>query len=137
VNVVSNEFSPYAEQLGLRIVEQNTTGLLFELPGQERFVGNPVLSAFHGGVICGAMNCSMLLTVMHLNNLDRQPKLIDQTTSFLGSTSTEQSIFVRTELTKPGKRILGASCRAFQEAESHLVAKSSALFKASDSVGVG
>ena len=131
MSLTSNDFSPYAEQLGLRVVEQNATGLLLELPGQARFVGNPVLSAFHGGVICGAMNCSMMLTLMQLNNLERQPELVNQTTSFLGATSTEQSIFVRTELTKPGKRILGASCRAFQKTESQLVAKSSALFKVS------
>lgn len=132
MNLIASEFSPYAEQLGLRVVEQNSTGMLLELPAQARFVGNPVLSAFHGGVICGALNCSMLLTLLQLNNLDSQPNLIDQTTSFLGATTTEQSIFVRTEMTKPGKRILGASCRAFQKSERHLVAKSSALFKVSD-----
>ena len=130
--MVTKEFSSYAQQLGLQIVEQNVKGLLFELPGNERFIGNPVLSAFHGGVICGAMNSCMMLTLMRLNDIDEQPELVNQTTSFLGSTSTEQSIFIRAELTKPGKRILGTYCRAFQESENQLVAKSSALFKVSD-----
>ncbi len=129
MSIIASEFSPYVLQLGLQVVEQSVMGLLFELPGDERFVGNPMLSAFHGGVICGAMNCSMMLTLMQLNNLNEQPELVNQTTSFLGTTSTEQSIFIRAELTKPGKRILGAYCRAFQESESQLVAKSSALFK--------
>ena len=129
MSIVASEFSPYAQQLGLQIVEQSGTEWLFELPGDERFVGNPVLSAFHGGVICGAMNSCMMITLMQLNHLSQQPELVNQTTSFLGATSTEQSIFIRTVLTKPGKRILSAYCRAFQESESQLVAKSSALFK--------
>ena len=131
MNTLTSEFSPYANQLGLRIIERASVELLLELPADERFVGNPVLSAFHGGVICGAMNCGMMLTLMELNGLDKQPDLINQTTSFLGSTSTERSIYIRTEVTKPGKRILGAYCRAFQESESQLIAKASALFKVS------
>lgn len=131
MNFLDSELSPYAQQLGLLLVEQSPDGMLFELPGNERFIGNPVLSAFHGGVICGAMNCGMMLTLMLLNKLDEQPELINQTTSFLGSTSTKQSIFIRTEVTKPGKRILGASCRAYQVSERKLIAKTSSLFKIS------
>ena len=137
MNIAASEFSPYAQQLGLHIVEQSEMGVLFELPGDERFVGNPVLSAFHGGVICGAMNSCMMLTLMQLNNLDAQPELVNQTTSFLGATSIERSIFIRAELTKPGKRILGTYCRAFQESESQLIAKSSAIFKVSNQADLG
>lgn len=129
-----SNLSPYADQLGLRIIERSDATALFELPGAERFVGNPVLSAFHGGIICGAMSCCMLLQLMERHNLEVEPALVNQTTSFLGSTSTQQSIFIKTEITKPGKRILGASCRAFQNTESQLVAKTSALFKISGQV---
>ena len=120
---------PYARQLGFEIVEHTEQGAIFELQPDERFIGNPMLRAFHGGVICGLMECAMSLTVMGAANLAEPPRLINQTTSFLGSASADEPVRIRTEMTKPGKRILGAYARAYQRSEEVLVAKCSSLFK--------
>lgn len=123
------ETFPYAHQLGLRVIAEESNGFLFELPRDPRFIGNPVIPAFHGGIICGGMSSAMMFTVANMNGLEKHPELVNQTTSFLGSATAVKSIFFQAELTKPGRRILGAYCRAFQDSENQLVAKSSALFK--------
>ena len=123
------ETFPYAHQLGLRVIDEENNGFRFELPSDPRFIGNPVISAFHGGIICGAMSSAMMFTVARMNDLETHPELVNQTTSFLSSASAEKNIFFQTEVTKTGKRILGAYCRAFQDSDNQLVAKSSALFK--------
>lgn len=121
---------PYAQYLGISVLEEFSDGALFQLQPEERFIGNPMLRAFHGGIICGLMECALSLTAMRFNDLDDPPRLINQTTSYLGSATMESALNVRTELTKPGKRILGANARAFQASEQQLVAKCSTLFKA-------
>jgi len=120
---------PYADQLGLKLVESNSQGLVFCLLPEERFIGNPVAEAFHGGVICGFMECSMSLTIMNLLKINKPPPLINQTTSFLGSASIKSPLYVQTEITKPGKRIVGAYARTYQDNKELLVAKSSSLFR--------
>lgn len=120
---------PYAQYLGVSVLEEFSDGALFQLRPEERFIGNPMLRAFHGGIICGVMECAMSLTVMQFNDLANPPRLINQTTSYLGSATMESPLKVRTELTKPGKRILGAYAKAYQTSEEPLVAKCSTLFK--------
>jgi len=50
---------PYAADLGLQLLSISSRGAEFELAPEERFMGNPLLRAFHGGVICGFMECAM------------------------------------------------------------------------------
>lgn len=122
---------PYVQHLGLQLVSNDSPGLMFRLEPEDRFIGNPMLRAFHGGIICSALECAMSLTVMLANTLERPPQLINQTTSFLGSASADKPIFVQAEITKPGKRILAAHARAYQDDETVLVAKGSVLFRVS------
>ena len=122
---------PYVQHLGLQLVSNDSSGLMFRLEPEDRFIGNPMLRAFHGGIICSALECAMSLTVMLANSLEKPPQLINQTTSFLGSASADKSIIVQAEITKPGKRILAAHARAYQDDADVLVAKGSVLFRAS------
>ncbi len=117
---------PYVEHLGLQLVSHD---LLFRLEPEDRFIGNPMLRAFHGGIICSALDCAMSLTVMLANNLQAPPQLINQTTSFLGSATADKPINVLAEITKPGKRILAAHARAYQDNPDMLVAKGSVLYR--------
>ena len=121
---------PYAKHLGFVVVSSDDAGALFELAPAERFIGNPMLRAFHGGIICSLMEASMAATIMRYADLEAPPALITQTTSFLGSATVDSPLRVRTELTKTGKRILGASARAFQDADGAYVAKCSSLYRA-------
>jgi acyl-coenzyme A thioesterase PaaI-like protein len=122
---------PYVEHLGLQLVSNDPSGLTFQLEPEERFIGNPMLRAFHGGIICSALECAMSLTLMLANSLKTPPQLINQTTSFLGSASADKPVVVRAEITKPGRRILAAHARAYQDDADVLVAKGSVLFRAS------
>lgn len=128
-DLITNQ--PYVEHLGLQLVSNDSHGLIFRLEAEDRFIGNPMLRAFHGGIICSALECAMSLTVMLSNNLETPPQLINQTTSFLGSASADKSIIVQAEITKPGKRILAAHARAHQDDTDVLVAKGSVLYRAS------
>ncbi len=122
---------PYVQHLGLQLVSNDSSGLMFRLEPEERFIGNPMLRAFHGGILCSALECAMSLTVMLANNLEAPPQLINQTTSFLGSASADKAVIVQAEITKPGKRILAAHARAYQDDADVLVAKGTVLFRAS------
>ena len=92
-------------------------------------MGNPAIEAFHGGIICGLMDCAMTVTIMCVLEKAEPPSIINQTTSYLGSASLQSPVYVRAEITKPGRRIVGAYARAYQDNEVHLVAKCSSLFK--------
>ena len=121
---------PYAAYLDLHCIEAGDDGAsLFELPANERFIGNPVRRAFHGGVICSLLDCAMQCAVMGTAGLESAPVLVSQTTSFLGSAAADQPLRVRTELTKPGKRIVSVHARAFQDDEARISAKASAVFR--------
>ena len=121
---------PYALNLGIEIGEEFPDGAEFQLAPDERFIGNPVLQAFHGGIICGFMECATSITAMSMSKTETPPRLINQTTSFLGSASIEHPLKVRTELTKGGKRIIGVFAKAFQgQGNTQLVAKCSTIFR--------
>ena len=122
---------PYVQHLGLQLVSSDSSALMFRLEPEDRFIGNPMLRAFHGGILCSALECAMSLTVMLANNLEAPPQLINQTTSFLGSASADKAVIVQAEITKPGKRILAAHARAYQDDADVLVAKGTVLFRAS------
>ncbi len=122
---------PYVQHLGLQLVSNDSSGLMFRLEPEDRFIGNPMLRAFHGGILCSALECAMSLTAMLANDLETPPQLINQTTSFLGSASADKTVIVQAEITKPGKRILAAHARAYQDDADVLVAKGTVLFRAS------
>ena len=120
---------PYAADLGLQLLSISARGAEFELAPEERFMGNPLLRAFHGGVICGFMECAMSETVVRILEHDGPPRLINLTTSFLGSAQVDQPLRVKTEVTKAGRRFVGVYARSYQESVDLLVAKASALFR--------
>ncbi len=121
---------PFAQQLGFHVISSEDIGALFELAPADRFIGNPMLRAFHGGIMCSLMECAMVASVMRAAELGSPPGLITQTTSFLGNTTVDLPLRVRTELTKSGKRIVGVSALAFQDANETPVAKCSTLYRA-------
>lgn len=123
---------PYATHIGMRCVQATGDAVLFELPAGDRFVGNPVLRAFHGGVISGLLDCAMQCSVMGRSSLVEPPILVSHTVSFLGSASANKPLQVQTQLTKPGKRIVAVHARAFQDSEARLSAKASAVYRLSD-----
>jgi len=120
---------PYIAQLAIKYVEDSNGGNIFYLEPEERFIGNPMLNAIHGGIICGLLESASSLTLMLARETNSPPRLISQTTSFLGSASADKTLFVRTEITKSGKRILAVNARAYQDDADKLVAKASILFR--------
>ncbi|MEQ8993687.1 MAG: PaaI family thioesterase [Pseudomonadales bacterium] len=87
---------------------------------------------FHGGVICGFLECAMSETVVRILGHHAPPRLINLTTSFLGSAQVDQPLRVRTEVTKTGRRFVGVYARSYQGSVDLLVAKASALFRVSE-----
>ena len=121
---------PYALHLGIEVTRQLDNGVEFMLTPEERFVGNPMLRAFHGGIISGFMECAMSLTALSMTGIEIKPRLVNQTTSYLGRASIDHPLKVRTELTKGGKRILAVFAKAHQGGDDgQMVAKSSAIFR--------
>ena len=122
---------PYALSLGMKC-EITGDQLLFSLPTNERFIGNPMIKAFHGGIINAFLNCSMRLGAMSHENLEEPPRLVSITTTYLRSARIADDLNASIKINKTGKRIISIAAEVWQNSENdaaRLVAEASASLK--------
>ncbi len=118
---------PYAVHLGLRSLADGR----FEAGPDERFIGNPMLRAFHGGALFGLMECAMAAAAMAHYGLDAPPRLVNMTTSYLSSSTVDACVTIQVRLVKTGRRIAALEAEVFQR--DRAVAAASSLFRAPSS----
>jgi|GEM_PF-740215 acyl-coenzyme A thioesterase PaaI-like protein len=122
---------PYAQYHGI-VCQEAVSGIQFILQADERFIGNPMIRAFHGGVINGLLGCSMRLTTMHAQNLEYPPELISITTTFLRSAKIENDLFSSAKINRTGRRVVSVSADVWQRRDGEeliLVAQATASLK--------
>jgi len=122
---------PYAQSCGI-VCRDEGYGIQFTLKADERFIGNPTIRAFHGGVINGLLGCSMRLTTMHAQNLEYPPELISITTTFLRSAKIENDLFSSAKINRTGRRVVSVSADVWQRRDGEeliLVAQATASLK--------
>ena len=125
------ESIPYLKYLGLT-VEQDANGeMIFHLPENKKFTGNPVLPAIHGGVVGAFMESAALIHLIINQEMERLPKIITFTTDYLRSAKVTD-VYAEATITKPGRRVVNIRVRAWQDDRSKPVATANANFLVSE-----
>ncbi|MBV8657874.1 MAG: PaaI family thioesterase [Burkholderiales bacterium] len=117
---------PYAKLLGVQMREESGEPL-FELPFDDRNIGNVHLPALHGGVIGGFLENAALLHLVWARESSEVPRTIDFSLDFLRS-GKAQATYARCEITKQGKRVANVRMVAWQEDEQKPIAVARAHF---------
>ena len=94
---------PYAAWLG--ITAEPESALRMRLVGNEKHLGNPILNAWHGGVLAGTLQAAMSAALMAANNLDEAPHLYELTTRYVGSSPITKPLTIEVNIVKSGRRV--------------------------------
>ena len=117
---------PYAVWLG---VTAEPDGVLrMRLVGDERHLGNPILSAWHGGVLAGSLQVAMSAALMAANDLDEAPALYEHTTRYVGSSPISKPLTIEVMIVKSGRRVAFVEAIA-SSAPGAVVATAQASFR--------
>ncbi len=117
---------PYFQYLGMEL-EETGEELICRLPRNERFVGNPVLPALHGGIVGAFLESTALVHMLATQDVTRLPKIINITVEYLRSAKLEDS-YAAAVITKPGRRVANMRVRAWQSDRNKPIATASANF---------
>lgn len=109
---------PYTAHLG---IAYNAEQQIFQLPFQERFIGNQYIRAMHGGVLASFMENAALIHCAVEQKQPRIPKPINFQIDYLRSAQA-QDCYVRCETTRLGKRVANISVKCWQLHEHKPVA---------------
>ncbi len=94
---------PYAVWLGL--TAEPDSALRVQLIGEEKHLGNPILNAWHGGVLAGSLQVAMSAALMAANDLDEAPALYELTTRYVGSSPITKPLTIEVNIVKSGRRV--------------------------------
>lgn len=109
---------PYGRWLGLRAQgEGDRDGVTarFLLVGEQRHLGNPILNAWHGGILSGSLQVAMAATLMRVGAVEEPPALFEHTTRYVGSSPISKPLTIDVRLVKHGKRIAFVEAEAYHE----------------------
>lgn len=109
---------PYAHMLDISALEYNDD-MIFKLPYQEPFIGNYMIQALHGGVLCSFLEIIASVTAKIDIQLDHMPKIINVNYNFMKPALGGQDVYGRAEIIKSGKRILSVSATAYNSLEGN------------------
>jgi len=112
---------PFFRFLDIKFVEADSTQILAQMPFADRFIGNPVLDTYHGGIIASFMETVASLSVLDdMNALPAKP--INLTVDYLrpGFAGT---LTTRATISRKGRRMASVETVAWLEDESKPVAK--------------
>lgn len=109
---------PYAQFLG---IEYNQNAQRFQLPIQNKHIGNPYLPALHGGVVAGFMENAALLQCVVDHPQNRIPKPINIQIDYLRS-ARAKDCYAEVEMVRLGRRVATLQVRCWQIKASKPVA---------------
>jgi uncharacterized protein (TIGR00369 family) len=120
------EIIPYFNFLGMRLETQDDR-LVSVLPGDKKFIGNPVLPALHGGVIGAFLESAAMIHLLATQEVTRVPKIINITVEYLRSAKPVET-YAEAIITKPGRRVANLRVEAWQSDKNKPVAAAHANF---------
>ncbi len=117
---------PYAEFLGLDLEmrEGQPLGLLRYSP---ETVGNPLLPALHGGVLCALLETTAIVEIAWAVELLALPKTITLTVSYLRS-GRPQDVYAGAKITRQGRRVTSVHVEAWQDDRARPIAVATGQF---------
>ncbi len=135
---------PYISFLGIEF-ERRGDELTAILPFSDKLIGNPIISALHGGVTASFLEVTSIITlswsflwedmesgVLDVNKLDaehlpRLPKTIDFTVDYLRS-GLPRDAYARARINRSGRRYASVHVEAWQDNRSRLFAQATGHF---------
>lgn len=120
------EIIPYFDFLGMRM-ENFDDRFVSVLPGDKKFIGNPVLPALHGGVIGAFLESAAMIHLLATQEVTRVPKIINITVEYLRSAKPVET-YAEAIITKPGRRVANLRVEAWQSDKNKPVAAAHANF---------
>ncbi len=117
---------PYARMLGL-VATLDGSSVIVRMPRSEHLVGNPVLSALHGGTVGALLESAAILELLWQADTETVPKTITLTVDYLRSARL-QDTFARATITRHGRRVANVQVHAYQESQQKPIAVANAHF---------
>lgn len=112
---------PFFRFLDFTILEAEDDAILASLVQSDRHIGNPVIGAFHGGIMASFMEAMASVTVSHNWDILR-PKPINLTIDYMRP-ALAGTLFTRAKVSRKGRRMASVEAVAWQDNADKPVAK--------------
>lgn len=104
--------TPYAKNYGTQLV-RHEPDVECLTPWAEHFTGNPLLQAWHGGVVVGVLELTGALQALKLSDNKVRP-LLSVNINFLRPTKGDTAVHTRAYVVRSGRQILNIDVVAWQ-----------------------
>ena len=118
--------SPYAINYGIQLHSADPD-VECVTPWADHFTGNPLLQAWHGGVVTGVLELTGALQALTITGDELCP-LLSANVNFLRPTRGNQVVHTRAYLVRSGKQILNIGVVAWQSSPQKPTAGASLTF---------
>lgn len=120
------ENTPYAKNYGTQLVkcEPDVECLT---PWADHFTGNPLLRAWHGGVVVGVLELTGALQALKASGNEECP-LLSANVNFLRPTKGDSAVHTRAYIVRSGRQILNVDVVAWQISPEKPTAAASLTF---------
>jgi len=115
------ESVPFFRFLDFTILEAEDEVILASLVQSDRHIGNPIIGAFHGGIMASFMEAMASVTVSHNWDILR-PKPINLTIDYMRP-ALAGTLFTRAQVSRKGRRMASVEAVAWQDNADKPVAK--------------
>lgn len=120
------EEAPYARNYGIEIIASSPETECVTR-WQDNFMGNPLLRAWHGGVVSSVLELTGKLAVMTSTG-NKECVLLSINTSYLRPALGDKSLFSRATVVQSGKRVHTVSAIVWQNSPDKPAAMASLTF---------
>ncbi len=121
---------PYARLIGIECLRLGDD-MVFRLPKNQDNIGNPTLSALHGGVIAGFMEHAAMLHLLMFMGAPHLPKIIDFSIDYLRA-GLYRDTFAACQVWRQGRRVANVSVTAWQTNQAEPIATARCHFKVNE-----
>jgi len=113
--------TPFFRFLKMQVLSNSGDKIETAMPFEERFVGNPILKNFHGGIIASYLEASASLLILDLP-VEGLPKPINLTVDYLRPAGPKP-LNAHAHIFRSGRRMASIEALAWQENRNKPVAK--------------
>jgi uncharacterized protein (TIGR00369 family) len=120
------EQTPYAKNYGTQLVRYEPDVECLT-PWADHFTGNPLLQAWHGGVVVGVLELTGALQALKMSDNEVSP-LLSANINFLRPTKGDEAVHTRAYIVRSGRQILNIDVVAWQISPEKPTAAASLTF---------
>ena len=120
------EKTPYAKNYGTELVNYEPD-IECLTPWADHFTGNPLLQAWHGGVVVGVLELTGALRALKVSG-NELPPLLSANINFLRPTKGDVAVHTRAYIVRSGRHVLNIDVVAWQITPEKLTAAASLTY---------